>query len=107
VRAAGGSDLPCSSLGDGVGGSPVYLRQRGKHQWERRTPAIHPRQLARRGRQHKGMVAAKMMARVGAQFGWGKPLGTAPYIGKLVPTTHDRCGLQSYAISILIRSGFG
>jgi hypothetical protein len=35
VRAAGGDDLPCSSLGDGVlvAGSLVYLRQRGKHQW--------------------------------------------------------------------------
>jgi hypothetical protein len=65
---------------------------------------LHGR-LARHGRQHKGVVAAKMVARVGAEFGWGKPLGTAPYIGKLVPTSHNQCGLQSYVIFVLIRSG--
>jgi hypothetical protein len=37
----------------------------------------------------------------------GKTARDAPYIGKLVPTTRNRCGLQSYVISILIRSGFG
>jgi hypothetical protein len=65
---------------------------------------LHGR-LARHGRQHKGVAAAKMVARVGAEFGWGKPLGTAPYIGKLVPTSHNQCGLQSYVIFVLIRSG--
>jgi hypothetical protein len=52
-------------------------------------------------------VAAKTVARVGAQFGWGKPLETTPYIGKLVPTTRNRRGLQSYVIFVLIQSGFG
>jgi hypothetical protein len=107
MRAAGGSDLPCSCSGDGVGGSPMYLRQRGKHQWQWRTPAILPRRLVRRGRQHKGVVVAKTVARVRARFGWGKLLRMAPYIGKLVPSTHNRCGLQSYMISILSRTGFG
>jgi hypothetical protein len=94
-------------LGNSVGRvSLVYLRRWGKHQWERRTPAILLGRLARRGRHHKGVAAAKMVARVWAQFGWGNPLGTAPYIGKLVPTTHKRCGLQSYAIFILILSRF-
>jgi hypothetical protein len=65
VRAAGGGGLSSSSLGDGVGeGSPVYLKRRGKHQWERWTPAILPGRLARRGRQHNGVAAAKMVARV-------------------------------------------
>jgi hypothetical protein len=86
MRAAGGSDLPCSCSGDGVGGSPMYLRQRGKHQWQWRTPAILPRRLVRRGRQHKGVVVAKTVARVRARFGWGKLLRMAPYIGKLVPS---------------------
>jgi hypothetical protein len=65
VRAAGGGDLPCSSLGDSVGGSLVYLRRWRKHQWERRTMAILPGRLARCGRQHKGVAAAKTVARVG------------------------------------------
>jgi hypothetical protein len=88
------------------GGSPVYLRLWRKHQWKWRTPAILPGRLARRGRQHKGVVVAKMVARVEARFGWGKLLRMAPYIGKLVPTTRNRRRLQSYSISILIRSGF-
>jgi hypothetical protein len=54
-----------------------------------------------------GVAMAKMAARVGARLGWGKPLRTTPYIGRLVPTTCNRCGLQSYAISVLIRSRFG
>jgi hypothetical protein len=90
-----------------VWGSPVFLRRWGKHQWKRWTPAILPRRLARHGRQHKGVAAAKTVARVQAQSGWAKPLGMAPYIGKLVPTTRKRCGLRSYEIYILIRSGFG
>jgi hypothetical protein len=86
VRAAGGGDLSSSSLGDGVGVSGVPQKT-GKHQWERRTPAILPGRLARCGRQHNGLAAAKMVARVRARLGWGKSLGMAPYIGKLVPTT--------------------
>jgi hypothetical protein len=108
VRAAGGGGLSSSSLGDGVGeGSPVYLKRRGKHQWERWTPAILPGRLARRGRQHNGVAAAKMVARVWARFGWGTPLGMTPYIGKLIPTTCKRCELQFYVIFVLIRSIFG
>jgi hypothetical protein len=111
VVSEGSGDLPFPSLGDGVcvwgGGSPVYLRLWRKHQWKWRTPAILPARLARRGRQHKGVVVAKMVARVEARFGWGKLLRMAPYIGKLVPTTRNRRRLQSYSISILIRSGFG
>jgi hypothetical protein len=84
----------------------VYLRRRGKHQWEQWTPEILLVRLARRGRQHNGVAAAKMVARVWARFGWVKPLGMTPYIGKLVPITRKRCELQSYVIFILIRSRF-
>jgi hypothetical protein len=63
--------------------------------------------LARHGQQHKGVVVAKTVARVSARFGCGKPLGMAPYIGKLVPTTRNQRELQSYVISVLIRSRFG
>jgi hypothetical protein len=94
-------------LGRWCGGSPVYLRRRGKHQWERRTLAIHPGRLAQRGWQHRGVAAAKMVARVGARLGWGKLLGTAPYMGKLVPTTRNQRRLQSYVFCILIQSRFG
>jgi hypothetical protein len=63
-EAAGGGDLSSSSLDDGVGGSPVYLWQWGRHQWGRRTPTILPGWLARHGWQHNGMAMAKTAVRV-------------------------------------------
>jgi hypothetical protein len=33
--------------------------------------------------------------------------GLAHFIGILVPTTRERCGLQSYVIFVLIWRGFG
>jgi hypothetical protein len=94
-------------LGWWCGGSPVYLMWQGKHQQEQWTPSILPRWLARHGRQYNGVVATKTVARVWAQFGWGKLLGMAPYIGKVVPTTRKLCGRQSDAIFVLIQNGFG
>jgi hypothetical protein len=71
VTAAGGGGLSSSSLGEGVGGSSVYLRQRGKHQWEQRTMAILLGRLAQCGWQHDGVAVAKTVAGDCAQFGWG------------------------------------
>jgi hypothetical protein len=52
VVGEGGGDLSSSSLGNDLGGgSPVYLRRQGKHQWELQSPVILLGQLARRGRQ--------------------------------------------------------
>jgi hypothetical protein len=51
-------------LGRRCGGSSVYLKRWGKHQRERWTPTILPGRLAQHGRQHKGVAAAKTVARV-------------------------------------------
>jgi hypothetical protein len=79
-------------LGWRRGGSPVYLWR-----WEN-TNGGGGLQRSFLG----GWLGADGSTTVWAQFGWGKPLRTSPYIGKLVATSHEQCRLQSYAIFVLI-----